>query len=250
MENGIMTIKILVNGAQGKMGKAVVDAVKNDSECTLIGTGDKSDKLEQLLQTHKPDVVVDFTVPASAYENTKKIIEAGAHPVIGTTGMTLEQIKELQQLCAQKKLGGVIAPNFCIGTVLMMLCAEKISRYMPDASIIEIHNPHKLDAPSGTSKKTAEMMAKQKPSSSTCTATLADNSALGFRHHGIPIHSLRLPGVVAIQEVIFGGQAETLTIRHDTLDRTAFMPGVLLACKKVMHMKELAYGLEHLLENQ
>ncbi len=239
-----MAIKIFVNGAEGKMGKAVVNAVTSDIQCSLIGTGDRGDNLEQLLKHHKPDVAIDFTVPASAYDNAVAIIEAGVHPVIGTTGMTMDQIKDLQKRCADKKLGGVIAPNFSIGVILMMLCAERISHYMSDVSIIELHHPHKLDAPSGTAKKTAEMIAKHIKAS-----TVKKHVGHSHEHEGIHIHSIRLPGIIASQEVIFGAEGETLSIRHDTFDRSTYMPGILLACKKVMHMKELAYGLEHLLED-
>ena len=128
----------------------------------------------------------------------------------------------------------------------MMHCAQLVSRYLPDVSIVELHHPHKLDAPAGTAKKTAEMIAAVR-GTPTKVAT-EDNPSMGLNYQGIPIHAIRLPGIVASQEVIFGGQAETLSIRHDTYDRTTYMPGVLLAAKKVINMQELVYGLEHLLE--
>jgi 4-hydroxy-tetrahydrodipicolinate reductase len=246
MGNGIMTIKILVNGSKGKMGQAVVEAVNNDADCELVAAIDHEDDLAAVLKQTPVDVAIDFTAPHSAYKNTKTIIAAGVHPVIGTTGFTLEQIQELQNLCQQKKLGGIIAPNFCLGVILMMHCSQLVSRYLPDVSIVELHHPHKLDAPAGTAKKTAEMIAAVR-GTPTKVATEA-NPSLGLDYLGIPIHAIRLPGLVASQEVIFGGQAETLSIRHDTYNRTTYMPGVLLACKKVVQLQELIYGLEHIME--
>lgn len=241
-----MAIKVFVNGAKGKMGQAVVAAVQQDAECELVGTADQGDNFAQLLMQSQADVAVDFTVPSKAYEHTQIILDAGVHPVIGTTGFTLEQIQNLQAQAKQKKLGGIIAPNFCIGVILMMHCAQLVSRYLPDVSIVELHHPHKLDAPAGTAKKTAEMIAAAR---STPSAIATEpNPSLGLDYHGIPIHAIRLPGLVASQEVIFGGQAETLSIRHDTYDRTTYMPGVLMACRKVMQLEEILYGLEHLLD--
>jgi 4-hydroxy-tetrahydrodipicolinate reductase len=241
-----MPIKVFVNGAKGKMGQAVVAAVTQDANCELVGTGDVETNLADALRATHAQVAVDFTVPAVAYANAKIIIEAGVHPVIGTTGFTLEQIAELQKLALQKKLGGLIAPNFSLGVILMMHCAQIVGRYLPDVSIIEMHQPKKLDAPAGTAKKTAEMIAKTRGSAMPVSSE--NNASLGLNYHGIPIHAIRLPGFVASQEVIFGGQAETLSIRHDTYDRTTYMPGVLLACKKVVGLNELVYGLEHLLD--
>jgi 4-hydroxy-tetrahydrodipicolinate reductase len=242
-----MTINVFVVGAKGKMGQAVVEAVNNDKECTLVGTSSvNSDDLAHLLKQSKAHVAVDFTVPVSVYKNAKTIIESNVHPIIGTSGLSLEQIAELEKLCAQKKLGGVIGPNFSIGAILMMHCAKLSSRYLPDVEIIELHHPQKLDAPSGTARKTAELIAEAR--GKPAPVATAENPSLGLKYCGIPIHAIRLPGVVASQEVLFGGHAETLSIRHDTLNRTAFMPGVLLACKKVAGLKKLVYGLEELLE--
>lgn len=241
-----MPIKVFVNGAKGKMGQAVVAAIAESADFELVGTGDVHTVLADALRETQPQIVVDFTVPAVALQNARTIIAAGVHPVIGTTGFTLEQIGELQQLCKEKKLGGIIAPNFSLGVILMMHCAQLIGRYLPDVSIVEMHQPKKLDAPAGTAKKTAEMIAKARGSALDFPA--GDNASLGLNYHGIPIHAIRLPGFVASQEVIFGGQAETLSIRHDTFDRTTYMPGVLLACRKVGGLQELVYGLEHLME--
>lgn len=247
-----MAIKIIVAGASGKMGQESVKALRHDSAFELVGEASKSDQLSDLIPQLKADVVLDFTTPAAVYSNSLAIINAGAHPVIGTTGLTKDQINDLTQRCHEKKRGAVIAPNFCIGAVLMMRFAQSAARYYPDVEIIEEHHPGKKDAPSGTALKTAEMIELQwstwssehphpalRPSSPT--------SGRGENHNSIPIHSVRLPGIVANQEVLFGGLGETLSIRHNTINREAFMPGVLLACKKVMDLDHLVYGLENLL---
>jgi 4-hydroxy-tetrahydrodipicolinate reductase len=157
-------------------------------------------------------------------KNVKTILENGCHAVVGTTGLTAKDLEEIKKLCAKNEVNCVVAPNFAIGAVLMMKFATEAAKYLPQAEIIELHHDKKLDAPSGTALKTAEMMGKK-----------------------IPIHSVRLPGLVAHQEVIFGGVGQTLTIRHDTINRESFMPGVLLAIHKVKKLKGLVYGLEQLL---
>ncbi len=219
-------IKIIVNGAQGKMGQETVAAIQQAPDFSLIGTLTRSDNLADKIKTLKPDVVIDFTTPSSVFENTQTIIAGGARPVIGTTGLTISHIETLQKMCRDKKLGGIIAPNFSLGAVLMMKMAQMAAEYFPDIEIIEYHHPAKKDSPSGTALKTAQLIQR-------------DNK--------IPIHSVRLPGFVASQTVIFGGQQETLTIHHDSIHREAFMPGVLMACRKVMLLDELIYGLEQLI---
>lgn len=243
-----MTLRILVNGAHGKMGQEVVTAVNKDPELELVGQTGRDDDLTQAIATAKANVVVDFTNPGAVYENTLRILDTGAHPVIGTTGLTPEQIITLKQRCLEKKRGGIIAPNFSIGAVLMMQFAQTAARYYSAVEIIEFHHPGKQDAPSGTAIKTAEMM------SANCKNLLAPKplhetiaGSRGATKDGISIHAVRLPGLVAGQEVIFGGLGETLTIQHNTIHREAFMPGVLLACKKVMAMDHLVYGLENVL---
>lgn len=243
-----MTINVLVNGASGKMGREVVGYVRQAQELQLVAEAVRGDDLVAKIKTSSAQVVVDFTTAANAFANASQIIAAGAHPVIGTSGLSSEQIQTLKEQCAAKKLGGIIAPNFAIGAVLLMQYARDCARYFPDVEIIEMHHAQKVDAPSATAIKTAEMIAQVK-------TKLAVNpnekelisGARGGRCHDIPIHSIRLPGVIALQEVIFGGLGQTLTLRHDTLNRAAFMPGVLLACQKVMELQMLVYGLENIL---
>jgi 4-hydroxy-tetrahydrodipicolinate reductase len=240
-------IRVAVNGAYGKMGKMVVSSIDRDDELELVGGFDQAEVLSDVIRETKPDVVVDFTTASEGFKNAKIIIESGAHPVIGTTGFSEQQVKELQHLCQLKKLGGIIAPNFSIGAVLMMHISQQCAQYLTHAEIIEMHHDEKKDAPSGTALKTAEMMGDK------ISPTLIDGEkelfpgARGAIKNSVHIHSIRLPGFVAHQQVIFGGIGETLTIRHDTISREAFMPGVLLAIKKVPQLSTLLHGLEHLL---
>lgn len=243
-----MTIKVLVNGAFGKMGVETVKAVENDPELTLVAKSGRENDLKQLIQDTQPEVVIDFTTADTAFLNTLAIIEAGKHPVIGTTGFSEAQIDQLKMLCREKGLGGIIAPNFAIGVILMMQFASEAIRYFPHAEIIELHHDTKRDAPSGTAIKTAQMMVKNRekdPVAKPFKENLAGSR--GADYQGIPVHAIRLPGLIAQQMVILGGEGELLTIKHDTTDRKCFMAGVLLACKKVMNLNELVYGLEQLL---
>lgn len=243
-----MTIRILVNGAQGKMGTATVKAVAEDSELELVGQTGHQDNLAAEINRTKAQVVIDFTNANEVWKNTVTIIDAGAHPVIGTSGLLPEQIKELQARCAQRQLGGIIAPNFSLGAVLMMKYAQEIVKYFPQVEIIEMHHDGKLDSPSGTAMRTAEMLATARqtaPPSKKIREIVP--GARGAHYQDIPVHAIRLPGLVAHQQVIFGGVGETLTLKHDSIDRVSFMPGVCFASKKVMHLKELVYGLENIL---
>ena len=243
-----MPIRILVNGAAGRMGKTTVIAIRHNSAFELVGETQSTDELKKAIQAKQANVVVDFTNAAAVFENSKKIIEAGAHPVIGTSGLLPNQIKELQEICAKKQFGGIIAPNFCISALLMMRFAEQAAHYFSEVEIIETHHEKKLDAPSSTAIKTAEMIAcarKTDPIHREIHETLA--GARGATKDQVPIHSLRLPGFLAKQDVVFGHLGGNLVITHETIDRNAFMPGVILACKKVMGLKKLIYGLETLL---
>jgi len=243
-----MRIKILVNGARGKMGQEAVKAINADDELELVGERDKTTDLWATIKVTKPDVVVDFTTPAVVYETALMIIDLGSRPVIGTTGLTEKQIIDLQQRCAEKKLGGLIVPNFSLGAILMMQFAKTAVRYLPDVEIMEFHHPAKLDAPSGTALRTAEMIASAREQAVQPVASQElVAGARGANYKAIPVHAIRLPGVVASQEVLFGGQGETLSIRHDTIHREAFMPGVRLACKKVMQLEQLFVGLDKIL---
>jgi 4-hydroxy-tetrahydrodipicolinate reductase len=224
-------IKVAVAGAAGRMGQTVCDAVGGSDDMELVGRADPEldTTLEAVLDDQAPDVVVDFTVPDTVYGNARTCLERGVHSVIGTTGLTDVQLGELAELAAQSNANCFIAPNFAIGAVLMMEASKLIAPHMPDCEIIELHHEQKLDAPSGTATRTAGLIAE--------AGGRAD----------VPIHSVRLPGLVAHQEVIFGGLGETLTVRHDSLTRESFMPGVLLAVRRVRELDGLVVGLENLL---
>ena len=240
-----MSIRVLVNGAAGRMGQTTVKFIHADKTLDLVGETHGKDDLKKSILAAKADIVIDFTNAAVVYENTKNIILAGAHPVIGTSGLLPEQIQEFQNLCAEKSLGGIIAPSFCIGALLMMRFAEKAAQYFSECEIIETHHENKLDAPSATAIKTAELInsaRKKQPSTKKIHETLV--GARGAVKDQIPIHALRLPGFLSKQDVIFGHLGGNLVIAHETIDRNAFMPGVLLACNKVMSLKKLVYGLE------
>ncbi|MDQ2995331.1 MAG: 4-hydroxy-tetrahydrodipicolinate reductase [Pseudomonadota bacterium] len=241
-------LRVAVNGAKGKMGTTTVEAIRQAQNFELVGAFDHDVVLTDAIKNCDAQIVVDFTTANSAFENAKIIIASGAHPVIGTTGFTPEQIAELTTLCTHKNLGAIIAPNFSIAALLMMRTAKECAKYLPDVEIIETHHENKADAPSGTAIKTAELIASARTSSpSEAKSKELLPGALGAIKNGIRIHSLRLPGFVAQQEVIFGSQGESLHIKHNTTDRSAFMPGVLLACAKVTQLTTLVYGLEELL---
>lgn len=255
-----MGIKVIIAGFKGRMGATAVDMVKGDSALELVALVDPfaeettvdgvpvfTDKSQ--LVGFTADVWVDFTMPKVAYENTRFALENGFCPVVGTTGFTEEQISELVALSKTNQLGGLIAPNFAIGAILLMEFAVKASKYFPDLEIIELHHDQKKDAPSGTAIKTAELIrearAYKKQGSADEEELLA--GARGAEFDGFRIHSVRLPGLVAHQEVIFGAQGEGLTIRHDSYDRVSFMGGVNIGIKEVVKRQELVYGLEQLL---
>lgn len=244
-----MAIRILVNGAFGKMGQLVTNAVTEHKHLELVGQTGREYDLQNAIKDSKADVVVDFTTAESVYQNTLNIIEAGAHPVIGTSGLSAKEVKELGAACSKKKLGGIVVPNFSIGAVLMMRYAQEIIKYIPNVEIIEMHHDGKQDSPSGTSIRTAELLANAcaKPNPNLKTSRETIQGARGALSHNIPIHSIRLPGLLAHQAIIFGEPGETLTLRHDTIDRESFMPGVCLACEKVVELDRLAYGLEEIL---
>ncbi len=243
-----MQVKVLVNGARGKMGQEVVKAVSADAALKLVGERNKDTDLWATIKVTKPDVVVDFTTPSAVYENVLLMIDLGVRPIVGTTGLTAEQVVDLQQRCAEKKLGGLIAPNFSLGAILMMQFAKVAVRYLPDVEIMEFHHPAKLDAPSGTALRTADLIAQAREQAPQLVASQEFvQGARGANYQAIPIHAIRLSGFVASQEVLFGGQGETLSIRHGTIHREAFMPGVRLACKKVMELDRMLVGLENIL---
>lgn len=240
--------RVIVNGAFGKMGQFAVNTIQKDSYFELVGALGRHDHLDQVIQDTQADIVVDLTNASVAYENTSTIIKLGARPVIGTSGLTPQQIELLKHRCQEKKLGGIIVPNFSIGAVLMMQFAKIAARSLAHVEIIEAHHPQKLDAPSGTALKTAQLIEQAQCEHPTYNLETLVPGARGALCSGIPIHSLRLPGVLADQQIIFGAAGETLTLHHRTIDRECFMPGLILAMRGVMQHEELLDGLEHLLK--
>jgi len=243
------SIRVLVNGAKGKMGREAVRAVRSEADLALVGETDLGDRLAETIAGTGAQVVVDFTHPCAAAQNTETILRCGAHPVVGTTGFTPADIQRLESLAAELRRGGVIAPNFAVGAVLLMRFAAEAARFLPDVEIIELHHDQKADAPSGTAVKTAEMIAERRaPAGAAAAEKESVPGVRGGRWRGIPIHSVRLPGLVAHQEVLLGGLGQTLTLRHDSLSRASFMPGVILAVRKAPRLDRLYYGLETILE--
>ena len=243
-----MLAKVIVNGAHGKMGILACKTLQEHPGFELVASLARDDNLQAAITETRAQIVIDLTRADCVYENSLTIINQGAHPVIGTSGLLEEQIQTLRQLCEEKKLGGIIVPNFSISAVLMMRFAADAARLLPEVEIIEAHHPQKWDAPSGTAIKTAELIAAaRRLAKAKLPLKELLPGARGATHHDINIHSLRLPGILARQQVIFGNLGETLTITHDTIDRSSFMPGLILACQKVQQLDTLYYGLEHLL---
>lgn len=260
--------KVLVSGAAGRMGRAVLKAVLDDADLELVGAVDivggadagelagaaangvlVETDLAAALTRLQPDVMIDFTRPDVVYGNVLTALAHKVSPVVGTTGLTEEQKAAIKAAADENETPAFIAPNFAIGAVLMMLMSRMAAKYMPDVEIIELHHDNKLDAPSGTAVQTAAMIAEVRaphvqghPDEEEKIA-----GARGAEYEGMRIHSVRLPGYVAHQEVIFGGLGQTLSIRHDSLNRESFMPGVVLAAKKVRELTSLTVGLDKLL---
>lgn len=243
-----MALKVGVLGAKGRMGQTVCAAVSSASDLELVAELDAGDDLAKLVESGA-QVVVDFTVPDAVMGNLEFLAANNIHAVVGTTGFTDNRLNTVRELFKSSTANALIAPNFGVGAVLMMQFAAKAAPYFDSVEIVEMHHPRKVDAPSGTAKRTAELIAearKDNPAMPDATSeTLA--GARGADVAGIPVHSIRAQGLVAHQEVIFGGLGETLTIRHDSLDRESFMPGVLLAVRKIAETKGVTFGLEGLL---
>lgn len=242
-------MRVGVLGAKGKVGATMVHAVESAEDLTFSAGVDVGDSLSLLTDT-KTDVVIDFTHPDVVMDNLKFLIDNGIHAVVGTTGFTWERIEQVETWLKEKPESAVlIAPNFAIGAVLSMHFARQAARYFESVEIIELHHPHKADAPSGTAARTAKLIAEARkgmPPNPDATSTGLEG-ARGADVDGVPVHSVRLAGLVAHQEVLFGTQGETLTIRHDSLDRSSFVPGVLLAVRKVGERPGLTIGIEPLL---
>lgn len=260
-------IKVGVIGASGKMGRQVVEAISNDPKLQFSAAVDKSNigsdsgeiaglksnsiKIEDSAKkaaSTGSEVMVDFTHPLTVMKNINEVLTNGMHMVVGTTGITEDNLKEIEEISKNNSRNIFIAPNFAIGAVLMMEFSKKAAKYMDEVEIIELHHPQKADAPSGTALKTAKDMEGIINEKEAREEKLSLDGARGGSTGNINIHSIRLPGLVAHQEVIFGGLGQTLTIRHDSMDRTSFMPGIMLAIKEVVNRSGLTYGLENLLD--
>lgn len=241
-------IRVIVNGSKGKMGLLACETLKRHNDFDLVAALGRHDDLAQSIVNTHADVVVDLTRADCVYENTKTIIQSGARPVIGSSGLIDAQIQELNTLCEARQLGGIIVPNFSIAATLMMLFSSKAAQYLSEVEIIEAHHQQKLDSPSGTALKTAEMIAAARVSiKNELELKEMIPGARGAVFHDIHIHSLRLPGILARQEVIFGSLGETLSVTHNSIDRQCYMPGIVLACQKVLALSRMVYGLEQIL---
>jgi 4-hydroxy-tetrahydrodipicolinate reductase len=247
-------LRVAVSGAKGRMGREVVRAVTGADAMEVVAEIDLGDDLGGALAASNADAVVDFSTPASVLGNVTTALASGVVPVVGTTGLTPDMMDEVRKACSNAGIGALIAPNFALGAVLMMRFAAEAARYFPDAEIVEMHHEKKLDAPSGTAILTAKLIAEGRAGAAPTALPASAHGLEGARgatgEGGVPIHSVRLQGFVASQFVTFGGLGQTLTIRHDTLDRTSFMPGVLLALRKVDKIraaKSVLYGLETVL---
>lgn len=243
------------------MGAAAVKAIEHDARFAIAGllvrrSGQAHanhptyDEPEQLMTQERPDVWLDLTDATSVVRHVDLAIARGVCPVVGATGYHPDDLERWQHASTQADIGAIVAPNFAVGALLMMRFAAEAARFLGPAEIIELHHDGKKDAPSGTAKRTANIIAQARleaAASPSVGQTFMDSEARGMTVEGIPVHSVRLPGLVAHQEVMFGGTGEVLTIRHDSLSRDSFMPGVLVACEAVMRVAGLVYGLEHIL---
>ena len=247
-----MTIKVAVLGAKGRMGAETVKAISAAPEFQLVAQIDIGDSIDQLTSSGA-EVVVDFTHPDSVMKNLEFAINNGIHVVVGTTGFDDAKLNLVKSwLEKNPTVGAVIAPNFGLGAVLMMQFAAKAARYFESVEIVELHHPEKADAPSGTAARTAELITESRKLANRPAMPDKTSSGLqgarGAKVGDVPVHSVRLRGLVAHQEVLLGDQGETLSIRHDSIDRSGFMPGVLLAAREVVKKPGLTFGLEHLMD--
>ncbi len=263
-------IRVVVSGAAGRMGRAAVRTIAAQSDLRVVGAVGRTralgedagivagavalnvaigSDLDVLLSLMPTDVLVEFAPGQAAVAHARAAVARGVRPVIGASGLSPQDVEALSTLCESRGVGGVIAPNFALGAVLMMQFARAAARYFPHVEVIELHHDRKRDAPSGTAAKTAQMIADARGEAPApkvqeeVTAAGARGGTVG----GVRVHSVRLPGLVAHQEVIFGGPGQALTIRHDSFNEESFMPGLLLAIRRVMTLGALVYGLENLL---
>lgn len=261
-------LRVCVSGAAGRMGLEVAKAVVADPELELAGGADPAASgqsfsslgvpsnavvlanMSECITTAHPDVIVDFTTPDAVMQNIKIGLESRVHMVVGTTGIEPDDLAVFEPLMKERKANLFVAPNFAIGAVLMMRFAKEAAHYFPDAEIIELHHNAKADAPSGTALKTATQIAlgRRRAAAGNPAGKEILAGARGAERDATHIHSVRLPGLVAHQEVVFGGQGQTLSVRHDSIDRTSFMPGVVMATKAVAQRPGLTFGLDQILD--
>ena len=246
-----MTIKVAVLGSKGRMGAEVVKAVNSASDLELVASIDQNDDFN-IVKNSGAQVAVDFTTPDVVMKNIELLISAGISPVVGTTGFSDERINNVKtMLDAKSGVSARLVPNFSIGAILMMRFAKTATKFYDSAEIIEYHHPNKIDAPSGTAIRTAQIIAEERQLnnlSKNPDATASEiPGARGSKIEGIPVHAVRMQGLVAHQEVVFGSMGETLTIRHDSFDRESFMPGVLLAIRNISKKPGLTIGIDDLI---
>lgn len=263
-------IRIVLAGPRGNMGSKAVKMVANTNHFNLVAVVDSKhnnmllkdvpgapqldipvfNDLEECLINHECDVLIDLTTPKTGRRHMEIAFRHGVRPVVGTTGFSEQDIQQLTEIANEKQIGAIIAPNFAIGAILMMKFSQAAAKYFQNVEIIEQHHDKKLDAPSGTAVKTAKMIMENREGMKQGHPDEVETikGARGGTFEGIPIHSVRLPGLVAHQEVIFGGHGQTLTIRHDSINRESFMPGVKLAVETVVKLDTLIYGLENIID--
>lgn len=263
-------VKIVIAGPRGRMGSEAVKLINNTETFELVAVLDSKNEgailsdvlgfqtsnapiyvdIHKCLTETKPDVLIDLTTPEHGMYHASTALSYGVRPVVGTTGFSNEDLQTLDKLCEEKELGCIIAPNFALGAVLMMKFSQLAGKYFPDVEIIELHHDQKLDAPSGTAVKTAQMIAdvRQPKHQGHLNEKETLPGARGADFEGMHIHSVRLPGLIAHQQVLFGSTGQTLTIRHDSYNRESFMSGVKLAVEAVMKLHVFVYGLENIIE--
>ncbi len=238
-------LRVAVVGAAGRMGATTCAAVEVDPDLELVVRVGRADRLEAVTEA-SAQVAVEFSTPASVRENAAWMLDHGVHTVVGATGLSAGDLADLQRRTGEANC--LVAPNFAIGAVLLMRLAAEVARHLPAVEITELHHDRKLDAPSGTALRTAALIAAaRRDTGLSHNPPAPDAPARGQLVDGVPVHSVRLPGLVASQEVVFGAQGQTLTLRHDSLDRTSFIPGILLAIKRVPDLPGLTVGLDALL---
>ncbi|WP_342512199.1 4-hydroxy-tetrahydrodipicolinate reductase [Sporosarcina sp. FSL K6-1522] len=264
-------IKVAIAGIRGRMGSTALQAITGAPDMEVVAALDYKyegmyyhdsavteepvgipfyTSLADLAADTQPDILLDVTDPDAVFHNVKEAIALGIHPVVGTSGLTQDHLAILSELSVAARLGGIIAPNFSIGAVLMMKFSAMAARYLGDVEILEMHHDRKLDAPSGTAVKTADMIKEVREPHVQGHPEEQEHQAgaRGADVEGMKIHSIRLPGLLAHQQVLLGGEGELLTIRHDSFDRNCFMPGILMAIREVREQEHLIYGLENIIE--